>query len=69
VIILTEKATFERIIEGFRMSIDGCKSMALHQPEKAYMWNKMAETYQVCQQSCWQLMDEAAAKYKGTPIQ
>lgn len=68
-IILTEKAAFERLVEGFRMSIDGCKSLAQHQPDKAFMWMKMAETYEVLQQSCWRLMDEAAAKYKGTPIQ
>ena len=68
-IILTEKAAFERVIEGFRMSADGCRSLARHQPEKAHMWNKMAETYQVAAQSAWRLMDEAAAKYKGTPIQ
>lgn len=68
-IILTEKAAFERVIEGFRMAADGCKSLAYHQPEKAHMWSKMAETYMVAMQSAWKLMDEAATKYKGTPIQ
>jgi hypothetical protein len=68
-IILTEKAAFERLIEGFRMSVDGARSLAHHQPEKAHMWNKMAETYAVAQQAAWKLMDEAAAKYKGTPMQ
>ncbi len=68
-IILTEKAAFERIIDGFNQSIDGCKMLAHHQPDKANMWIKMAETYEVCKQACWQLMDEAGANYKGTPIQ
>jgi len=68
VIILTEKAAFERVIEGFRMSVDGCRSLARHQPEKSHMWLKMAEVYEVAGQSAWRLMNEAAAKYKGTPL-
>lgn len=67
-IILTEKVAFERLIEGFRLSVDGCKSLAHHQPEKAHMWLKMAEVYTVAQQAAWKLMDEAAANYKGTPL-
>ncbi len=68
-ILLTEKAAFERVIDGFKMSADGCKMLAQHQPEKAHMWNKMAEVYAVAAQSAWKLMDEAAAKYKGTSMQ
>lgn len=67
-IILTEQAAFQRLIEGFRMSVDGCKSLAQHQPEKAHMWNKMAEVYTVAQQAAWNLMNEAGANYKGTPL-
>ena len=64
-IILTEKGAFERVINGFRMAADGCKSLARHQPDKAHMWLKMAEVYEVAEQSAWKLMDEAGAKFKG----
>ncbi len=67
-IILTEKAAFERLIDGFKRSVDGCKSLAVHQPEKSHMWLKMAEVYTVAQQAAWNLMNEAGAKYKGTPL-
>lgn len=67
-IILTEKAAFERVIDGLRLAGSGAASLAYHQPEKAHMWGKMAEVYEVAAQSAWKLMDEAASKYKGTPL-
>lgn len=67
-VLLTEKQAFQRILDGFDLAIDGCKMLALHQPEKAHMWAKCAEVYYVGKQGVWKLMDERAAEYKGTPL-
>lgn len=61
-IILPEHDAFQRLAEGLRMAKDGAKMMAAHQPDKAYMWNKMAEVYEVSMQSVYKLSEEAAAK-------
>ena len=61
-IILSEYDAFQRLINGLAMSKDGAQMMAAHQPDKAHMWAKMAETYEVCIQSVYKLSEEAATK-------
>lgn len=61
-IILSEYDAFERLTSGLKMAQDGAKMMAAHQPDKAHMWNKMAEVYAVCIQSVYKLSEEAASK-------
>lgn len=67
-IILPEREAFKRILDGFDMAMDGCRMLAIHQPEKAHMWEKCAEVYAVGKQAVWKLMDERASEYKGTPL-
>lgn len=61
-IILGEYDAFQRLINGLKMAQDGAKMMAHHQPDKGFMWDKMAETYGVCIQSVYKLSEEAASK-------
>jgi hypothetical protein len=59
-IILSEHETFARLADGLRQAKDGALMMAQHQPDKAYMWMKMADTYEVCIQSVYKLSEERA---------
>lgn len=61
-IILSEYDAFERLTQGLKMAQDGARMMAAHQPDKGFMWEKMAETYGVCIQSVYKLSEEAASK-------
>lgn len=61
-IILSEYDAFERLTSGLKMAKDGAIMMASHQPDKGFMWMKMAETYEVCIQSVYKLSEEAASK-------
>ncbi len=61
-IILGEYDAFARLTNGLKMAQDGAKMMAAHQPDKAHMWNKMAETYAVCIQSVFKLSEESASR-------
>lgn len=61
-IILSEYDAFQRIINGLKLAKDGARMMAAHQPDKGFMWEKMAETYEVCIQSVYKLSEEAASK-------
>lgn len=61
-IILSEHDAFSRLAEGLRMAKDGALMMAAHQPDKAHMWTKMAQVYEVSMQSVYKLSEEAAAK-------
>lgn len=61
-IILSEYDAFQRLINGLAMAKDGARMMAAHQPDKGFMWMKMAETYEVCIQSVYKLSEEAASK-------
>lgn len=60
-IILSEADAFIRLREGLAMAKDGAQMLAAHRPDQAHMWNKMAETYEICMQSCWKLMEESIA--------
>lgn len=61
-IILSEYDAFKRITDGLGLAKDGARMMAGHQPDKAFMWMKMVETYEVCIQSVYKLSEEAASK-------
>lgn len=61
-IILSEYDAFQRLINGLRMAQDGAKMMSAHQPDKGFMWLKMAETYEVCIKSVYKLSEEAASR-------
>ena len=61
-IILNEYDAFQRLINGLRMAQDGAKMMSAHQPDKGFMWEKMAETYGMCIQSVYKLSEEASSK-------
>jgi hypothetical protein len=61
-IILSEHDAFTRLIDGLKTAQDGAKMLAAHQPDKGFMWEKMAETYEVCIQSVYKLSEEAASK-------
>lgn len=61
-IILTEHAAFERLRDGLKMAQDGAKMIAVHRPDQAHQWNKMADVYAVSMQAVWKLMEEAASK-------
>ena len=61
-IILSEYDAFARLSEGMSMAADGARMMAHHQPDKAHMWNKMAETYSVAVQAIYKLSEESALK-------
>lgn len=61
-IILDEYSAFQRLISGLRMAQDGAKMMSVHQSDKAYMWDKMAEVYAVSIQAVYKLSEEAASK-------
>lgn len=61
-IILSEYDAFQRLINGLKLAKDGARMMSHHQPDKGFMWEKMAETYEVCIQSVYKLSEEAASK-------
>lgn len=61
-LILDEYSAFQRLINGLKLAKDGARMMAAHQPDKSFMWEKMAETYEVCIQSVYKLSEEAASK-------
>lgn len=61
-IILSEYDAFKRLTDGIAMAKDGARMMAAHQPDKAFMWEKMVETYEVCIQSVYKLSEEAVSK-------
>lgn len=61
-IILSEFDAFQRMVNGLAMAKDGAKMLAAHQPEKAHMWTKMAETYDVSIQAVYKLSEESASK-------
>lgn len=61
-IILSEHDAFSRLIEGLRQAQDGAKMLAAHQPEKAFMWEKLAQVFAVNIQAAYKLSQESAAK-------
>lgn len=61
-LILDEQTAFQRVIDGLKLSADGARLLALHQPDKAHMWNKMAEVYLVAAESAYRLSAERAMK-------
>lgn len=61
-IILSEYDAFQRLINGLKLAKDGARMMAIHQSDKAHMWDKMAEVYEVSIQSVYRLSKEAASK-------
>lgn len=61
-IILSEHDAFTRIREGLAQARDGAKMMAAHRPDQAHQWEKMAQTYEVCGQAVWKLLEESVAR-------
>lgn len=61
-ILLSEHESFHRLANGLKLAADGARMLALHQPDKAYMWNKMAEVYLVAVQTAYKLNEESALK-------
>ncbi len=61
-IILDEKSSFQRMAGGLKEAADGARMMALHQPDKNFMWLKMAEVYEVAVQSLHRLSAESAKR-------
>jgi hypothetical protein len=61
-IILSEQDAFNRCAEGLKMAADGARMLAIHQSDKAFMWQKMAEVYEVAVQSLYRLSAERAVK-------
>ena len=61
-IILDEYSAFARLSEGMSMAADGARMMAHHQPDKAHMWLKMADTYEVAVKAIYKLSEESALK-------
>lgn len=61
-IILSEFDAFQRMVNGLAMAKDGAKMLAAHQPEKAHMWMKMSEVYDVSIQAVYKLSEESASK-------
>lgn len=60
--ILDEHAAFQRIIDGLQQARDGALLLRQHQPDKAHLWEKMAQTYDVCAASAFKLAEERAIK-------
>ena len=61
-IILSEYDAFARLSEGMSMAADGARMMAVHQSDKAHMWLKMADTYEVAVKAIYKLSEESALK-------
>ena len=61
-IILSEHDAMKRIIDGLGQCIDGARMMKHHRPEVGFMWEKMAEAFEVNRMSIWKLAEEAATK-------
>ena len=61
-IILSEYDAFARLSEGMSMAADGARMMAVHQNDKAHMWLKMADTYEVAVKAIYKLSEESALK-------
>jgi hypothetical protein len=57
---LDEHQAFQRIIDGLSTARDGALLLRRHQPDKAHMWEKMAQTYDVCRQAAFKLAEERA---------
>lgn len=60
--VLDEHAAFQRIIDGLGLARDGALLLKRHQPDKAHLWEKMAQTYEVCQASAFKLAEERAVQ-------
>jgi hypothetical protein len=60
--ILDEHAAFQRIIDGLNQARDGALLLRAHQPDKAHLWEKMAETYSICAASAFKLAEERAVQ-------
>lgn len=58
-IILTEYEAFGRLRDGLAMAKDAANMIALHRPEQAAQWTKMAQVYEVSMQSCMKLLEES----------
>lgn len=67
-IILSEKDAFQRCAEGLKMAADGAKMLAIHQSDKAHMWLKMSEVYEVAVQSLYRLSEEQAVKQANSVL-
>lgn len=59
---LDEHAAFQRIIDGLAQARDGALLMKQHMPDKAHLWDKMAQTYSICSASAFQLATERAVQ-------
>lgn len=64
-IILSEQDAIKRIADGLTQCIDGARMMKAHRPDVAFMWEKMAEAFEVNRLSMWKLAEEAATKTIG----
>lgn len=61
-IIIPEHDAFQRIAQGLSLAMDGAKIMAVHRPDVAFMWLKMAEAFEVNRGAIYKLAEEAATR-------
>lgn len=64
-LILSEQDALRRVSEGLSQAIDGARMMKHHRPDVAFMWEKMAEAFEVNRMSIWKLAGEAAIRTMG----
>lgn len=61
-IILSEQELLARISEALRTAEECAQQMAIHRPEVGFMWEKMAQAFEVNRFSIKKLADEAVAR-------
>jgi hypothetical protein len=61
-ILKSEYEAFSRLADGLAQAADGARLMARYQPDKGHMWQKMAETIEVCKTSVYKLSEESVMK-------
>jgi len=64
-IIISESDALKRVADGLTQAIDGARMMKHHRPDVAFMWEKMAEAFEVNRLSIWKLAEEAATRTMG----
>jgi hypothetical protein len=60
--VLDEYEAFQSLTDGLALARDGAAGMVQHRLDQADKWRKMAEVFEVCRQSAYQLAAEAAQK-------
>lgn len=59
---LAEHDAFRILTESLERAAFAAKAIALHRPDTAYKWVKMAETFEVSKQAVWHLAGDGFRK-------